>query len=73
MRFHHVIAVVAVLLIGSGVKLFFFSVPAEASLQAVADSSINVLQMHRDHPSIKDLPLTSATMNDMSFGTADNN
>jgi hypothetical protein len=58
MRLHYAITVVAVILIGFGVKLFFFSAPsAEADLHAVKNSSMNVLQMHIDHPNIKTLPV----------------
>ena len=58
MRLHYAITVVAVILIGFGVKLFFFSAPsAEADLHAVKNGSMNVLQMHIDHPNIKTLPV----------------
>jgi hypothetical protein len=53
MRSHHVIAVVAVLIIGVGVKQFFYSAKtAEADIRAV---SVNVLQMHREYPNMKNL------------------
>ena len=43
MRAHYVIAVAAVILIGLGVKLFFFSVPiAEADTRA----AISIQEMH---------------------------
>ena len=50
LRAHHVIAVVAVLLISFGVKMFFLSSAptAEANIRAVPSASVNVLQMHRD-------------------------
>jgi hypothetical protein len=49
MRAHHVIFVVAALLIGFGVKERFFATKvAEAGVQS--GSSVNVLQMHIDHP-----------------------
>ena len=58
MRLHHAIAVVAVILIGFGVKLFFFSAPpAEADIHVVKNDSMNILQMHIDHPNIKTLPV----------------
>jgi hypothetical protein len=58
MRLHYAAAVVAVILIGFGVKLFFFSAPAaEADIHAVKKGSMNVHQMHIDHPSIKTLPV----------------
>jgi hypothetical protein len=57
MRSHHAIAVVAAVLIAFGVKLFFFSAPAaEADIHAVKGDSMNVLQMHIDHPNMKNLP-----------------
>jgi len=40
------------------VKLFFFSAPAaEADIFAVKNGSMNVLQLHIDHPNIKSLPV----------------
>jgi hypothetical protein len=58
MRLHHAIAVVAAILVGFGVKLFFFPAPiAEAEAKS---SSMNVFQMHR-----KGLPVQK--MSDMSF------
>ncbi|HEY5504447.1 MAG TPA: hypothetical protein VIK28_04750 [Sedimentisphaerales bacterium] len=46
-RTHHVLAVVAVLIIGLGAKQYFFPpITAEANLRAVP--AINILQMHRD-------------------------
>jgi hypothetical protein len=53
MRIHHVIAVVAVLIIGVGAKQFFSPArTAEADIRAV---SVNVLQMHREYPNMKNL------------------
>jgi hypothetical protein len=58
MRLYRGIAVVAVILIGFGVKLFFFPAPtAEPDTHAVKNGSMNVLQMHIDHPNIKNLPV----------------
>jgi hypothetical protein len=58
MRSHHAIAVVAAILIALGVKLLFFSAPAaEADIHAVKSDSMNVLQMHIDHPNMKNLPV----------------
>jgi hypothetical protein len=58
MRLRYAITVVAVILIGFGVKLFFFSAPAaEADIFAVKNGSMNVLQLHIDHPNIKSLPV----------------
>jgi hypothetical protein len=71
MRAHHAIAVVAVMLIGFGVKLFFFSAStADANSHAVSHASMNVLQMHIDHPNIHDLP--AQKMHDMTFIFSDN-
>ena len=63
MRAHHVIAVVAVLVIGIGAKQFFFPPgKAEADIPVV---SMNVLQMHADHPNRNNHPVQK--MHDMSF------
>ena len=63
---HHLIAVVAVLLISFGVKMFFLSSAptAEANIRAVPSASVNVLQMHRDVDT-KSLPVQK--MNDKTF------
>ena len=47
MRAHHVIAVVAVLVVGFGAKQFFFP-PVKAEANTGPSVSMNVLQMHRD-------------------------
>ena len=57
MRVHHAIAVVAVILIGFGVKLFFFSAPAAEAQLNLNPITIDVLQMHRDYPNLKGLPV----------------
>lgn len=60
MRKHHVIAVIAVLLVGLGVKQFFFPPKAaEAYPHAV---TLDIRQMHLDHPN---LPMQK--MHDMTF------
>jgi DNA-binding transcriptional ArsR family regulator len=65
MRAHHVIAVVAVLIIGLGAKQFVFPPnQADANINAVPSASFNVLQMHRDID-IKSLPVQK--MNDKAF------
>jgi hypothetical protein len=70
MRAHHAIAVVAAILIGFGVKLFFFPAPAaEADMHAVESSNMNVHQMHIDHPSRNNLPVQK--MHDMTFVYSD--
>ena len=57
-RLHYAIAVVAVILIVFGVKLFFFQAPAvEAGIPPGANASMNILQIHSDHPNVKDLPV----------------
>ena len=64
LRAHHVIAVVAILLISLGVKMFFFAAPtAEATIHAIP-SAMNVLQMQRDVDT-KSLPVQK--MNDKTF------
>jgi predicted acyltransferase len=65
MRLHHAIAVAAAILIGFGVKLFFFPAPiAEADTSGVKSSTMNVLQMHH-----KGLPVQKVS--DMSFVFSD--
>jgi hypothetical protein len=46
MRLKYLISIAAVVLIGFGVKVFFFPVPAEAEINELK-SSLNVFQMHR--------------------------
>ena len=61
MRAHHAIAIVAIVLIGFGLKLTFFSAPpAEADVRSV--ESIDVSQMHQN---IKNLP--TQKVHDMTF------
>ena len=70
MRAHHVLAVVAVLVVGLGAKQFFFPVTeAEANLHAVPSASVNVLQMHIDHPNKYNHPVQK--MHDMTFVFSD--
>jgi len=60
MRRHHVIAIVAVLLIGLGVKQFLFPPKvAEADTRA---GNMDIRQMHIDHPN-----LPAQQMHDMTF------
>jgi len=64
-RAHHVIAVVAVLVIGLGAKQFVFPPQqADANTNAVPSTSVNVLQMHHDIDT-KSLPVQK--MNDKAF------
>ena len=66
MRLHHVIAVVAVLVIGLGAKqLFFPPMEAEADIHAVPSASMNVEQMQIDHPNRNSFPVQR--MHDMTF------
>jgi hypothetical protein len=66
MRLHHVIAVVAVLIIGIGAKQFLFPPKqAEANIQAMPSTSMNILQMHIDHPNKNNHPVQK--IHDMSF------
>ena len=60
MRKHHVIAVVAVLIIGVGVKQFFF--PPKAAEADPNSATLDIRQMHIDHPN-----LASQKMHDMTF------
>jgi predicted acyltransferase len=58
MRSRYAIAVIAFILIGFGVKLIFLRAPSvEAGMNSGANASIDILQMHRDHPNIKSLPV----------------
>ena len=60
MRKHHVIAVVAVLLIGVVAKQFFF--PPKAAEADPHPATMDIRQMHLDHPS-----LPAQKMHDMTF------
>jgi hypothetical protein len=63
MRAHHVIAVVAVLIVGFGAKQFFFPpIKAEANIPS---ASMGVLQMDIDQLNKKNLPVQQ--MHDMTF------
>jgi hypothetical protein len=60
---HHVIAVVAAILIGVGVKLMLFTAPtAEADVLSVKSMGVDVAQLHRN---AKNLPVQ--TLHDMSL------
>ena len=64
-RAHHVIAVLAVLVVGLGAKQFLFPPrQADADIQFVPSISMNVLQMHSGID-VKRLPVQK--MNDMSL------
>ena len=67
MRAHHVIAVVAVLIIGLGAKQYFFPpIKAEANIPS---ASMNVFQMQIDYPNRNNLPVQK--MRDMTFVFSD--
>jgi len=55
MRAHHVIAIVAVILVGVGVKLIFLPVPsAEADLLSIKSVGMDVSQLHQN---VENLPV----------------
>jgi hypothetical protein len=63
MRAHHVIAVVAVILVGVGVKLIFFTAPtAVADQLSIKSVRVDVSQLHRN---VKNLPVQK--FHDMTF------
>jgi hypothetical protein len=70
MRAHHgIIAAVAVVLVGFGVKLIFFSEPtAEAKLLSVKSVSMDISEIHRN-TNTKNLPVQN--IHDMTFVFAD--
>ena len=63
MRTHHVIAVVAVLVIGLGAKLYLFP-PKQAEADAFQTATTNVLQL-QTHINMKQLP--QQKINDKTF------
>ncbi len=68
MRTHHTIAIAAVILIGLGIKLFFFAAPtAEANIYAAP--KVNVLKTQIDRLNTKNLPVQK--MHDMTFVFSD--
>ena len=54
MRSYHIVAIAVLLVVGWSVKVLFSSPVAEAQLQA---TTMDVLQMHRDYPNMKDGPV----------------
>jgi hypothetical protein len=69
MRIHHIIAVIAVLIIGIGAKQFLFPPKqADADILAITSASMNILQMHSEID-MKTLP--QQKMNDKTFVFAD--
>jgi hypothetical protein len=64
MRTRHIITIAAVLAVGFGVKLFFFSSPtAEANVDAINSVRMDISQMHQN---VKNLP--AQKLDDMSVG-----
>jgi hypothetical protein len=58
----HAVAVLAVILVGFGMKLYFFSTPtAEADESSVKASGMEVLKMHEN------IKLPTQKINDMTF------
>jgi hypothetical protein len=63
MRAHHVIAVVAVILVGVGLKLIFFTAPtAEAVSLSIRSEGVDVSQLHQN---VRNLPVQE--FHDMSL------
>ena len=63
MRAHHAIGIVAVILVGFGLKLLFFSAPiAEADLLGVRSMGMDISQMYQNN---KNLP--EQKIHDMTF------
>jgi len=66
---HGIIAAVAVILVGLGVKLVFFSEPtADAKLLSVKSMSMDISELHRN-TNIKNLPVQK--IHDMTFVFSD--
>ena len=65
MRVHHAIAIVAIVLIGFGLKLAVFSAP---TAEADVDLRMDVFQMQQN---VKNLP--EQKMNDMTFVFSEGN
>ena len=57
MRIHHLVAVAAVLVMGTAVKVFFFASPAAQAEIELSNNQLDILQMHRDYPNMKSLPV----------------
>lgn len=66
MRAHHAIAIVAMVLIGFGLKLTFFSTPPAEADVSVESVHMDVSQMHQN---IKNLQ--AQKMHDMTFVFSD--
>ena len=69
MNAHHAIAIVAVILVGFGLKLIFFSTPiAEADVAPVGSVRIEISEVHLNSKS-----LSLEKFHDMSFVFSDGN
>ena len=66
MRAHHVLAVVAVLIVATSLKFVFYP-PIKAD--AEVSPGVNVLQIHTDHPNMSNMPVPK--IHDMRFVFAD--
>jgi hypothetical protein len=67
--YHVIIAAVSVILIGFGVKLFFFTEPiAEAKVLSVESMSMDISDLHRN-TNTKNLPVQK--IHDMTFVFSD--
>jgi hypothetical protein len=67
MRAHHAIAIAAVILVGFGLKLIFFSAPiAEADVGSVKSVSMDIFQIHQNN---KNLPVEN--FSDLTFVFSD--
>ena len=63
MRAHHAIGIVAVILVGFGLKVLFFSAPlAEADLRSVRSVGMDIYQMHQNKKN-----LAEQKIHDMTF------
>ena len=66
MRAHHVIAVVAAILVGVGLKLIFFTAPTAESVSIPIKSvGVNVSQLHQNS---NDLPAENVRGVPLTFG-----
>jgi hypothetical protein len=67
MHAHHAIAIAAVILVGFGLKLIFFSAPiAEADVGSVKSVSMDIFQIHQNN---KNLPVEN--FSDLTFVFSD--
>jgi hypothetical protein len=69
MRVRHIVAIAAIVVIGFGVKVLVSSTRAQANLDTPKSVSMNVLQMQRDHPNMKNIPVQK--LHDTTFVFSD--